>query len=141
MALWRVDRRIPILFFTLLTMALVGTILSILEIASNYGLSSSFLPFFGRATTESAQSLFVSVVRTTPIPLSLASWIAVAGVFFIWRGRTRSLWLKLGFDQDVFKLFVKMRGATTRLKLLQSLSTPKDRAQLAQDLGMDWKSG
>ena len=50
------------------------------------------------------------------------------------------MWLKLGFDQDIFKLFVKMRGASTRLKLLQSLSSPKDRAQLAQDLGMDWKA-
>ena len=138
MALWKVDRRIPIAFFVLLTIALLCTILSVFVIVANYGVSYSSVSPSAGAPFSAIH--FVSIVRTIPVPLSLASWIALAGVFFIWRGRTRSMWLKLGFDQDVFKLFMKMRGAPTRLKLLQSLSTPKDRAQLAQDLGIDWKA-
>jgi DNA-binding transcriptional ArsR family regulator len=144
MMLWRVDRRIPILFFTLLTIALLGTLLSILVVIAPH--DSSLGPFFPFGPTTSTpektlQGPFVtSVVRDISIPLSVTSWVALAGVFFIWRGKTRSMWLKLGFDQDVFKLFMKMRGAPTRLRLLQSLSTAKDRAQLAHDLGLDWKA-
>ncbi len=144
MTLWRVDRRIPILFFTLLTIALLGTILSILVVITpHYNPASSLFPFGPTTSTpeKSSQGLFLSsMIRDIPIPLSVTSWVALAGVFFIWRGKTRSMWLKLGFDQDVFKLFMKMRGAPTRLKLLQSLSTAKDRAQLAQVLGIDWKA-
>ncbi|MHB1908870.1 MAG: ArsR/SmtB family transcription factor [Nitrososphaerales archaeon] len=51
------------------------------------------------------------------------------------------MWLKFGFDQDVFRLFIKMRGAPTRLKVLRSLiESPKDRAQIAEQLGLDWKA-
>lgn len=59
---------------------------------------------------------------------------------WIWRGRMRSKWTQLGFDSDVFSLFVKMKGAKTRIRLLESLSVPKDRLQLAEELGLDWKS-
>jgi predicted transcriptional regulator len=58
---------------------------------------------------------------------------------WIWRGRMKSRWSDLGFDADVFGLFVKMKGGKTRIKLLDALSLPKDRLQLAQELGMDWK--
>ena len=34
----------------------------------------------------------------------------------------------------------RMKGAATRLKLLESLDTPMDRYQLANKLGLDWKS-
>jgi predicted transcriptional regulator len=33
-----------------------------------------------------------------------------------------------------------MKGAETRLSLLGALLTPKDRLQLAQELGLDWKA-
>jgi predicted transcriptional regulator len=33
-----------------------------------------------------------------------------------------------------------MRGGETRMRLLKSLETPKDRFQLAKDLGLDWKT-
>ncbi len=52
----------------------------------------------------------------------------------------KSRWESLGFDSDVFQLFVKMRGAGTRLKLMNALSVPKDRLQLAQELALDWKA-
>ena len=136
------DRRFLVLFSVFLAISLLGTSLSAFVVLTHYGAPNNFvapgLP--GPGKPPSSPSLFVSVVRAVPIPLSIASWTALAGVFFIWRGRTRSMWLKLGFDQDVFKLFVKMRGAPTRLKLLQSLSSPKDRAELAEDLRIDWKA-
>jgi predicted ArsR family transcriptional regulator len=32
-----------------------------------------------------------------------------------------------------------MKGGKTRIRLLDALSLPKDRLQLAQELGLDWK--
>ena len=56
----------------------------------------------------------------------------------IWRGRLRSRWESLGFDSDMFDLFMRMKGARTRLNLLCALSRPMDRLQLARELGLDW---
>ncbi len=72
------------------------------------------------------------------LAIAPTSWVAVGGMW-IWRGRMRSRWTDLGFDSDVFGLFVKMKGGKTRLRLLDALSLPKDRLQLAQELGLDWK--
>jgi DNA-binding transcriptional ArsR family regulator len=71
--------------------------------------------------------------------LAPTSWFFVGGMW-IWRGRMKSKWTDLGFDSDVFGLFVKMKGAKTRIRLLDALSAPKDRLQLAQELGLDWKA-
>jgi DNA-binding MarR family transcriptional regulator len=46
----------------------------------------------------------------------------------------------MGFGSDVFELFMKMKGGATRIKVLNTLSTPKDRLQLAEELGVDWKT-
>ena len=48
----------------------------------------------------------------------------------------------MGYDKDAFQLMTRMKGAATRLKLLESLDapTPMDRYQLANRLGLDWKS-
>jgi len=71
--------------------------------------------------------------------LAPTSWFFVGGMW-IWRGRMKSKWTDLGFDSDVFGLFVRMKGAKTRIRLLDALSVPKDRFQLAQELGLDWKA-
>lgn len=71
--------------------------------------------------------------------LSAASWALVGGVW-IWRGRIKSRWEGFGFDSGTFDLFIKMKGAKTRLNLLDALSMPKGRLQLAQELGLDWKA-
>ena len=68
-----------------------------------------------------------------------ASWAILCGMW-IWRGKLRSRWNSLGFTQDSFDLLVKMKGGPTRVKLLNSLAAPKDRSQLAQEMGMDWKA-
>ena len=57
----------------------------------------------------------------------------------IWRGRVKSRWESLGFDSGTFDLFMKMKGARTRSNLLYALSNPRDRLQLAHELGVDWK--
>jgi predicted transcriptional regulator len=71
--------------------------------------------------------------------LAPASWALVGGVW-VWRGRTRSQWKASGFESGVFQLFMRMRGGETRVQLLTSLSSPKNRFQLAQELGLDWKA-
>jgi hypothetical protein len=73
------------------------------------------------------------------LALAPGSWVFVGGLW-IWRGRMKSRWEALGFDSEVFELFVRMRGGKTRVKLLNSLLIPKDRFQLAQELGLDWKA-
>jgi DNA-binding MarR family transcriptional regulator len=35
---------------------------------------------------------------------------------------------------------MKMKGGATRIKVLNTLTTPKDRLQLAGELGVDWKT-
>jgi DNA-binding transcriptional ArsR family regulator len=71
--------------------------------------------------------------------LAPTTWVLVGGVW-MWRGRVRSRWEGLGFDSDVFRLFMRMKGGKTRLRMLNALSKPKDRYQLAQELGMDWRA-
>jgi predicted ArsR family transcriptional regulator len=44
----------------------------------------------------------------------------------------------MGFEQDVFRLLTSTRGAGTRVALLEAMSVPKDRLQLANELGTDW---
>ena len=87
---------------------------------------------------STVQPAFQFLLANSPT-LSTASWALVGGVW-IWRGRLRSRWESLGFDSGIFDLFIKMKGAKTRLNLLDALSRPKDRLQLAQELGLDWKA-
>jgi DNA-binding transcriptional ArsR family regulator len=71
--------------------------------------------------------------------LAPTSWLLVGGVW-IWRGRVRSRWESLGFDSDVFRLFMQMKGGKSRLRMLSGLRQPKDRYQLARELDMDWRA-
>jgi DNA-binding HxlR family transcriptional regulator len=59
---------------------------------------------------------------------------------WVWRGRVRARYSEMGFGSDVFELFMKMKGGATRIKVLNTLATPKDRLQLAEELGVDWKT-
>jgi predicted transcriptional regulator len=70
---------------------------------------------------------------------ALISWM-VFGAALIWRGRVRSVWGQSRFSYDTFRLLVKMRGSQTRVKLMRSLSPPKNKLQLATALGIDWKA-
>lgn len=81
----------------------------------------------------------IRIVTTNSPVLAPIGWVLFAGVW-VWRGRVKSQWERLGFDSDTFRLFMKMRGGPTRAKLLSALDKPKDRFRLATDLGMDWRA-
>lgn len=110
---------------------------------------------FASTTTTAVTTLFTSTPSNpggyrvpgppTPNPLNdfgitaLISW-TVFGAALIWRGHVRSVWGQSRFSYDTFRLLVKMRGAQTRLKLMHSLTAPKNKLQLATALGIDWKA-
>jgi len=73
-------------------------------------------------------------------PDGVASGHFASPPVWIWRGRMRSRWARSGFDSEMFHLFVRMKGARTRLNLLDAMSEPKDRLQLAQELDLDWNA-
>jgi DNA-binding MarR family transcriptional regulator len=77
--------------------------------------------------------------QAVSILLAPVAWIVLGGAW-VWRGRVRSRYTELGFGSDVFELFMKMKGGATRIRVLSTLSTPKDRLQLAEELGVDWKT-
>jgi len=99
--------------------------------------SNQTSPSFATISSFSVPSV-IRFFESHSLALAPSSWIAVGGMW-IWRGRMRSKWTDLGFDSDVFGLFVKMKGGKTRIRLLDALALPKDRLQLAQELGLDWK--
>jgi predicted transcriptional regulator len=58
----------------------------------------------------------------------------------IWLGRSgRNILARSGFNRDVYKLMVRMRGSESRLALLRSLQTPRHRNDLSDATGLDWK--
>jgi predicted transcriptional regulator len=67
------------------------------------------------------------------------TWGAVAGTL-IWRGKVRSAWSRQGYDYETFRLVARMRGSPIRVKLLTSVTTAKNRLQLANELDVDWKT-
>ncbi len=81
----------------------------------------------------------LQVLDEHSLTLTPASWLLVGG-FVVWRGRVRANWMAMGFDSDVFELFVTTKGAGTRVNILNALSAPKDRLQLARELGLSWRS-
>jgi DNA-binding HxlR family transcriptional regulator len=95
------------------------------------------LGIFGSAAF-SGESLLREVQATTLL-LAPVCWIILAGMW-VWRGRVRARYSEMGFGSDVFELFMKMKGGATRIKVLNKLATPKDRLQLAEELGVDWKT-
>lgn len=81
----------------------------------------------------------ISPVYSISLYLLPISWGAVAGVL-IWRGRIRSIWTKQGYDYDIFKLVARMKGSHMRIRLLGLVDLPKNKMQLAKELGVDWKT-
>lgn len=76
---------------------------------------------------------------SAPVILPI-TWGAVAGTL-IWRGKVRSQWHRQGYDYDMFRLVASMRGSATRVELLNAVvDTPKNKLQLAKELGVDWKT-
>lgn len=108
--------------------------------------SSQFQEFEGSVQEEPQFAITATdSVATDPLqdasPIILPiTWGAVVGTL-IWRGKVRSQWRKQGYDYDTFRLVAKMRGSGTRIELLNAITeTPKNKLQLAKELGVDWKT-
>lgn len=94
-------------------------------------------PQFAITTTDSAISDPLLELSPAILPIS---WGAVVGAL-IWRGKVRSQWRRQGYDYDTFRLVARMRGSPTRITLLNAIiETPKNKLQLAKELGVDWKT-
>jgi hypothetical protein len=92
----------------------------------------------GVTAKDPGQQLASAIYGSSPYILPI-TWGAVAGTL-IWRGRVRSAWSRQGYDYEMFRLVAKMRGGPTRVKLLNLIDTPKNKLQLAKELGVDWKT-
>jgi DNA-binding HxlR family transcriptional regulator len=90
------------------------------------------------STPSPAQSI-LREVQSASLFLAPVSWVLLGGAW-VWRGRVRARYREMGFGPDVFELFMKMKGGATRIRVLGRLNTPKDRLQLAEELGVDWKT-
>lgn len=114
-------------FWTLL--AIVGTLTSpTTPLGQALGLNTTVNPIFGYS-----------------VPLSAVGWIAVGLVVFQGRvsgnrrSRVKSAFAKMGFGSDVYDLMIGMRGAGSRVSLLQNMESPKHRLELSELTGIDWK--
>ncbi len=58
----------------------------------------------------------------------------------IWRGITKQRWIEKCLCCGVFELLVKMRGGPTRVRMLELLATPKNKLQVSNEIGIDWKA-
>ncbi len=58
----------------------------------------------------------------------------------IWRGATKQRWTEKCLCCGVFELLVKMKGGPTRVRMLELLSMPKNKLQVSNELGIDWKA-
>ncbi|AIF84373.1 hypothetical protein NTE_02320 [Candidatus Nitrososphaera evergladensis SR1] len=58
-----------------------------------------------------------------------------------WRGQVRQKWTECGLCCGVYELLVRMKGGPTRARLLALLAAvPKNKLQLANESGIDWKA-
>lgn len=88
-------------------------------------------------TSNDSHDLVKNVLWRNSAPLTASSWAILALTFFR-QGISRK-WRSLGFDHDVFRLMVTMRGASSRLKLLGYLNEPRHKAELSTLAQLDWK--
>lgn len=120
----------------ILSIALLFTSIAIVKIAEE--VTSPPRTKLGALVMEepSKQNFLEWIYKNSPYFASSA-WIAF-GLTLMWKGRTRTIWRKYGYD--MFSLLAKMRGSNTRVRILHSLSIAKTRLQLANELGLDWKA-
>lgn len=119
----------------LFVFSVVTSVLAVLQVT----LYSGTGPFAPGGTQPSLWDQLFLQIRLGSTYVAPVGWMGLVSVW-IWRGHTKSRWERLGYDKDAFQLMTRMKGAATRLRLLESLDSPMDRYQLANRLGLDWKS-
>lgn len=129
------------LLVAVLVMAGLATIITIIKLmpAKNVTKSASIVEDRSFGSREMpGGSMPGSLYNALPYALPLLWGLVVAA--FIWRGRIRSVWTRQGYDYETFKLVARMRGSQVRVRLLNQLSLPKNKMQLAKELDVDWKT-
>jgi DNA-binding transcriptional ArsR family regulator len=58
----------------------------------------------------------------------------------VWKGGVIKMWRAKGYDYETFRVFTKMRGSESRIRILRQLQGSKNRLQLAKELDMHWES-
>jgi DNA-binding transcriptional ArsR family regulator len=120
----------------------------ILGCLSVFASFETILAIIGASTAQSPTVLHqpTNPILGYAIPLSAAGWVAVGLVVFQGRlnGLSRryqikSTFAKLGFGGDVYDLMIGMRGAGSRVSLLQNMESPRHRLELSELTGIDWK--
>ena len=126
-----------VLFAALFAFALFSTVLLGFELASYHPWASGNTngTAYGRSSNPGNSPLVL--LQGGSYVLAPVSWGFVLGAW-LWRGRVKSQWTRLGLTEDLFRLLTKMRGSGTRTSIMEELQTPKDRFQLSKSLGLDW---
>lgn len=94
--------------------------------------------FQGQQPAPLVTTLYSPIYQLSPYLLPFAYGAVAAAL--IWRGKLRSVWSKMGYDYETFRLVARMKGSPVRVKLLASLAFQKNRLQLANELEVDWKT-
>jgi len=118
--------------FSLFNTALLG-----FELSDYHPWSSTNTNSTGYGTSSNSGNTTLALLQGGSYVLAPLSWGFVLGAW-LWRGRVRSEWSRLGLTEDLFRLLTKMRGSGTRTSIMEALETPKDRFQLSKSLGLDW---
>lgn len=143
------DRRTQLLLITL-ALGVSLTSLALVKIVSEIILPTFFPSLYPPAhplrpppilaePPHDAVSSFISTFYNSSPYLAPLAWIAFL-LTLIWKGKIRTLWRGKGYDYDIFKVLAKTRGSDTRVTILKNLQIPKNRLQLANELGMHWES-
>lgn len=128
--------RRTILLYSLAGFASLETVLTIIIALAS--------PTAGTGVTHIGNGGLSNPLVTYSPPLSIAGWIAVALVVFKGRvssrrSQVKGIFARMGFGSDVYDLMVGMRGAGSRVSLLQNMDSPRHRLELSERTGIDWK--
>lgn len=131
-------RSFRFLLYSLILFSVFTTIIALYSFFAPSGVSipqctRAGLCYFADAT---AFGLLQTLVKQSPF-LASGGWGLVA-IATLWYQRTTSTWRKMGFESDVFQLLMRTKGGPTRIRLLRSLTTPKNKLELSRELGCDW---
>ena len=129
--------RFRVLFAVLFAFALFSTVLLGFELANYHPWPVGNENGTGYGPSSNPSNSPLALLQGGSYVLAPVSWGFVLGAW-LWRGRVKSQWTRLGLTEDLFRLLTKMRGSGTRTSIMEALETPKDRFQLSKGLGLDW---